>query len=135
MKLFIKSLLFCLLLKQVVANGCALATSFQQYQNVTCKLPQNFSLFDEQEFPKNHFRCPQEAELWVICADGQLREFVTNGETLYATSDGFDEVGNEFTVTVNRYLLYAMSILIGILLLTSWIALAVIMIVFKKFTK
>ena len=76
MKLFSKSFLFCLLLKQVVANGCELATRDQQYLRITCKLPQNFSLFDEQEFPRNHFRCSNQAELWVVCGDGQLRDII-----------------------------------------------------------
>ena len=38
MELFSKSFLFCLLLKQVVANGCELATRDQQYVRITCYL-------------------------------------------------------------------------------------------------
>ena len=81
MELFSKSFLFCLLLKQVVANGCELATRDQQYVRITCKLPKNFTLFDEQEFPRNHFRCSNQAELWVVCGDGQLRDIITGGTT------------------------------------------------------
>ena len=76
MKLFSKSFLFCFLLKQVVANGCELATRDQQYFRISCKLPKNFTLFDEQEFPRNHFRCSNQAELWVVCGDGQLRDII-----------------------------------------------------------
>ena len=77
MKLFSKSFPFFLfLLKQVVANGCELATRDQQYFRISCKLPKNFTLFDEQEFPRNHFRCSNQAELWVVCGDGQLRDII-----------------------------------------------------------
>ena len=77
MKLFSKSFFFfCFLLKQVVANGCELATRDQQYFRISCKLPKNFTLFDEQEFPRNHFRCSNQAELWVVCGDGQLRDII-----------------------------------------------------------
>ena len=94
MKLFSKSFLFCLLLKQVVANGCELATRDQQYVRITCKLPKNFTLFDEQEFPRNHFRCSNQAELWVVCGDGQLREIITGGATQLQGRDGFDVFPN-----------------------------------------
>ena len=74
----------------MVANGCELATRDQQYVRITCKLPKNFTLFDEQEFPRNHFRCSNQAELWVVCGDGQLGEIITGGATQLQGRDEFD---------------------------------------------
>ena len=184
MKLVSKSFLFCLLLKQVIANGCELATRDRQYLRITCKLPQNFTLFDEQEFPKNHFQCSQGAELWVVCGDGQLRDMIKGGitqgrdmldvfpnhlptiDTRLGSTKEFlkliqiileqnsmleeseernqsppisinDTISEEFianaatddfTVIVNGYAFYSILIGFGILLLTSWTILAVIVV-------
>ena len=152
-----------------------LATRDQQYLRITCKLPQNFTLFDEQEFPRNHFQCSNQAELWVVCGDGQLRDIITGGTTqgrdmlavfpptiytklgstfeflklIFEQNAMFEESVEEsnqssptsanstiskvfftnattedFTVTVNGYVFYAIWIGFSILLLT-WIILVV----------